>query len=431
MKNFVLLISFNLIYISITAQIDDKGDKVGIGTSNPNAKLEIVENSGTDGVGLRLTNSSWASYMATSLEFKTGGKKSVPTSKISSIMNGAGNAGDRLGFFVQNNGTNPNNNSLVEKLSLLPNGDVGVGTSNPSAKLEIVKNSGTDAVGLRLTNSSWASHMATSLEFKTGGKKSVPTSKISSIMNGAGNAGDRLGFFVQNNGTNPNNNSLVEKLSLLPNGDVGVGTSNPNAKLEIVKNSGTDAVGLRLTNSSWTSNMATSLEFKTGGKKSVPTSKISSIMNGAGNAGDRLGFFVQNNGTNPNNNSLVEKLSLLPNGDVGIGTINPNGWKLAVNGKIRAKEIKVETNNWPDFVFEKNYLLPTLKEVENHINVKGHLKNIPSAKEIEENGVLLGDMNSKLLQKIEELTLYTIQQQKEIEKLKSTLKKIISENKKL
>lgn len=107
---------------------------------------------------------------------------------------------------------------------------------------------------------------------------------------------------------------------------------------------------------------------------------------------------------------------LANNGNLGIGTNNPGSWKLAVNGKIRAKEIKVETG-WADFVFYDDYQLPTLEEVEQHIEEKGHLKDIPSAEEVESNGVSLGKISSKLLQKIEELTLYTIQQQKLIEDL--------------
>ncbi len=111
------------------------------------------------------------------------------------------------------------------------------------------------------------------------------------------------------------------------------------------------------------------------------------------------------------------------NGNVGIGTTNPGSWKLAVNGKIRAKEIKVETG-WADFVFYDDYELPTLREVETHILQKGHLKDIPSTKEVAENGIFLGEMDSKLLQKIEELTLYTIQQQKEIQNLKEENKEL-------
>lgn len=97
-------------------------------------------------------------------------------------------------------------------------------------------------------------------------------------------------------------------------------------------------------------------------------------------------------------------------GKVGIGTNTIGDYELfAVKGNIRAQEIKVETANWPDYVFTKNYKLPTLKEVENHINQKGHLMNIPSAKEAEVNGVKLGEMNRLLLEKLEELTLYIIQ----------------------
>lgn len=124
------------------------------------------------------------------------------------------------------------------------------------------------------------------------------------------------------------------------------------------------------------------------------------------------------------------KFTVENNGSVGIGTMNPGIWKLAVNGNIRAKEIKVETG-WSDFVFYDSYKLPTLLEVENYIKEKGHLKDIPSAKEVEENGIFLGEMDSKLLQKIEELTLYTIQQEKKILNLEKENEEVKLLNKKL
>ena len=106
------------------------------------------------------------------------------------------------------------------------------------------------------------------------------------------------------------------------------------------------------------------------------------------------------------------KISIYNNGGVSIGSGNPGSYKLAVKGKIRAEEIKVETG-WADYVFKEGYDLPTLEEVEKHIQEKGHLINIPSAKEVKENGVQLGEMNKLLLEKIEELTLYVIELKKQ------------------
>ncbi len=109
-------------------------------------------------------------------------------------------------------------------------------------------------------------------------------------------------------------------------------------------------------------------------------------------------------------------------GNVGIGTgdalLNSTDL-LAVNGLIHAKEVKVDLVGWPDYVFENNYDLKPLRELEVEINKLGHLPNIPSAKEVEENGVNLGEMNKKLLEKVEELTLYVIELNKEVEKLKA------------
>jgi len=109
-----------------------------------------------------------------------------------------------------------------------------------------------------------------------------------------------------------------------------------------------------------------------------------------------------------------KKMTMLANGNLGIGTTYPSA-KLAVNGNIHAKEVKVDLTGWPDYVFHSEYTLPTLEEVEKHIAEKGHLINMPSAKEVEENGVALGQMNKLLLEKIEELTLYILQQQKKLE----------------
>jgi hypothetical protein len=110
-------------------------------------------------------------------------------------------------------------------------------------------------------------------------------------------------------------------------------------------------------------------------------------------------------------------------GNVGIGTTDPRGYRLAVNGKIRAQEIKVEAAPWPDYVFNKSYYLLTLQETENHIRENGHLPGIPTAEEVKNNGIDLGDMNAKLLQKIEELTLHLIEKDNALKLQKDILSK--------
>jgi hypothetical protein len=102
------------------------------------------------------------------------------------------------------------------------------------------------------------------------------------------------------------------------------------------------------------------------------------------------------------------------NNFVGIGTNTP-AEQLSVNGKIRAKEIKVETANWPDYVFAPSFKLLDLKATEQFINENKHLPEIPSAAEAEKEGISLGEMNSKLLKKIEELTLHLIEQNKRLD----------------
>ena len=114
----------------------------------------------------------------------------------------------------------------------------------------------------------------------------------------------------------------------------------------------------------------------------------------------------------------VERLRVASNGYIGIGTKNPKEL-LSVNGNVQAKSIIVSTTatDWPDYVFDKEYRLPELMEVAAQIKATGHLPGMPSAASLENEGVDLGKMLKLQQKKIEELTLYLIEQQKQISQL--------------
>lgn len=116
---------------------------------------------------------------------------------------------------------------------------------------------------------------------------------------------------------------------------------------------------------------------------------------------------------------------VLADGRVAIGTEHAGDEKLSVKGKIRAQEIKVEADNWPDYVFKAGYKLPTLQEIEKGIRDTGHLPGIPSAKEVKSSGIDLGEMNARLLQKIEELTLHLIAQDKRLQEQELKIRQLI------
>lgn len=118
------------------------------------------------------------------------------------------------------------------------------------------------------------------------------------------------------------------------------------------------------------------------------------------------------------NAGFDHSLFIRNDGNVGIGTSTPQS-KLAVNGTITAKEIEVTLNGFPDYVFKSDYKLPSLKEIEDFIQINGHLPEIPSEQEVVKNGLNVGEMNVILLKKVEELTLYVISLQKEVEELKN------------
>ena len=115
------------------------------------------------------------------------------------------------------------------------------------------------------------------------------------------------------------------------------------------------------------------------------------------------------------------------NGNVGIGTAAPDA-ALTVKGTIHTNEVKVDLNvPGPDYVFEKGYDLMSLEETKAYIDANKHLPEVPSAKEMEKNGVQLGEMNLLLLKKVEELTLYSIEQNQKLNYQQSLIQKLLTE----
>jgi hypothetical protein len=184
-----------------------------------------------------------------------------------------------------------------------------------------------------------------------------------------------------------------DRVTFQANGNVGVGTISPSVKFQAVQ-----------TTADWT-----------GDFKNYTANAYGLRVDLSGSSGSNAAFQVY---TSTGNGMIIKN-----NGSIGIGTFDPQGYKLAVNGNMIAESVKVKLYaNWPDHVFEPSYKLPDLKETEQFIKENKHLPESPSAKEVAENGINLGEMNSKLLQKIEELTLYLIAQDKKFNEQISDLK---------
>lgn len=150
------------------------------------------------------------------------------------------------------------------------------------------------------------------------------------------------------------------------------------------------------------------------------SNNVGGYKNGAGaimffgNSG-LMAFYVtgESTGKDTNVDWGTAQMYITRNGRVGIGVLDPEH-KLDVDGSIRGEKIIADPDAWPDYVFEADYNLKSLDEVEAYIKANGHLPNIAPADTFLTNGVSIGDMDVKLLEKIEELTLYTIEQEKQI-----------------
>ena len=250
----------------------------------------------------------------------------------------------------------------------------------------------------------------------------IDTDKVTRI-GGVGLLGakDQPNYYYIAHGKSPWSSGLG--IYVKTNGNVGIGTTEAKEKLDIRGNIYINS-GVNDNRIFWEGHNMTM-----GTRSGSYSHNVFSLKPGGATQGKLFSVFDMYDANSKSDHQRKIRIhssgtSYFNGGNVGIGTTDTKGFELGVNGKIAATEVKVATySNWADFVFKKDYHLPTLKEVENHIKEKGHLKDIPSAKEVEKNGFFLGEMDSKLLQKIEELTLYTVAQEKEIKKEKAENKK--------
>ncbi|AXP80815.1 hypothetical protein CJ739_1729 [Mariniflexile rhizosphaerae] len=301
-------------------------------------------------------------------------------------------------------------NAPTARFSITKDGNVGIGTTAPNAGLEIFKsNTNNHALILNSSGLGWGSGML----FKN----------TSGLTYGIYSGADNKWHFT--------NEGVGDRLVIDNAGYIGIGTSTPSSKLQV---EGRTSVGKSgILNLDWTN------EANWGGSANKWSGYIGfnayrnndeikdsyygnnqytskGVFEGS-NYGFRWLFRKVVNNDSQSQHQLSEYMRLDNDGNLGIGT-TPDA-KLTVKGNIHTNEVKVDLLGAvaPDYVFYKDYDLKSLKAVEDYIASNGHLPNIPSAKDMETEGIMLKEMNLKLLEKIEELTLYTINQEKRIETL--------------
>lgn len=360
---------------------------VGIGTTSPGNKLDIYSNNERMHIG----NGSADMYF---------GQWDNITNRIESSS--------RPLYFTTYTGAINFGISGATNLSVANSGNVGIGTTSPLEKLHV-------AGAIRSTSNA--------IDFSTSDGMNMdyyPGGIIGRLVaiNNTGTAA--LGLYTGNG---------EEKVRITSNGNVGIGTTAPGYKIDIFNAESmlysptTANASLRVYNPSATDNAFSGVELAgQNGSSEYGSTKIGSVSK----SGYSADFVIQQR----NAGTYQENLRVLSNGDVGIGTSDPHGYKLAVNGNAIATSMTVKLYaNWPDYVFKNGYQLPSLADVKTYIDKNQHLPDMPSEQEVVKNGINLGEIVKVQTKKIEELTLYAIDQEKRIATLEAALLKLTANSK--
>lgn len=370
---------------------------VGIGTANPEGKFQIEHAATFEMPSLLILDSPLVNSGGGVLQFKN---SNFPDRL--NILGSVGSIPDGTDTYLQ---FFRNNTNLM---SLKGDGNLGVGDLDPAYRLSLARNN--PSLLLLRNTKPLNTGETNNITFESGEYR---TAVISTIGDNASSA--RLRFST---GTTLlsgfGSNFMQERLTITSAGNVGINITNPSDKFEVNGD-------MSITNTN-------TLEFGKGivGKE-MNAGKIgynvfaanSLAIVGAGNSSTNRKVYIFAEGGTTFSGDAIVNTNAIVNGNIGVGTyIIPEGYRLAVDGRIIAEELRIQNSAvWPDYVFDEDYPLMPLSDLEKCITRDKHLPDVPSAADVSQNGIAVGEMEAVLLRKLEELTLHIIAQDKRIQEL--------------